>query len=83
MFNNIAQLAEGLRTGRARTLSVVTAIQIFIISGHQIKVMLSARYEDKGRSGGTAPHNLSSALDESEWSASRFTPKEKAPETPE
>jgi hypothetical protein len=47
----------------------------------KIKVMLSARYEDKGRSGVTAPHNLSSALDESGWSASRFNRKEKAPGT--
>lgn len=43
--------------------------------------MLSARYEDKVRSGVTAPHNLSSALDMGEWSASRFTRKEKAPGT--
>jgi len=47
----------------------------------KIKVKLSARYEDKGRSGGTAPHNPTSALDKVEWSASRFTRKEKAPGT--
>lgn len=41
--------------------------------------MLSARYEDKGRSGGTAPHNLFSELDEGEWLAFCFIRKEKAP----
>jgi hypothetical protein len=43
--------------------------------------MLPARYEDKEKNEGTAPHNLSSALDKGEWSASRFTCKEKAPGT--